>query len=116
MSQADPSVGAVAVHQKVPDELRNSASLHEDTAQAIWETRDRVNEELGAKVLSVNDVVRLCLLATARYDGLASGDIPEPTAVDEERYRPLTAVVRDELAGHEDVPDRDDTTGQTEGE
>lgn len=109
MTGGQSNVGTAAdrFHEDVPHRFRVSLTMSMDTRDAVSEIRDRLNDEAGARTLTTDDVMRLALLAAARYHAVATGDVEPDAPVDDEELVPLTAAVRRTLGEDDRVPSLD---------
>ncbi len=105
MTGGESNVGEAVdrFHEDVPHRFRVSLTMSMDTRDTVSEVRDRLNDEAGSRTLTTDDVMRLSLLAAARYHALSTGDA-ETDAVDDEQLVPLTAAIRRTLGDDDRVP------------
>lgn len=96
MTRDQPDIGeAVArFHEDVPHQFQVSLTMSMETRDSVSAVRDALNDAAGEQVLTTNDVIRLALVAAARYHAFATGEAVEPDAVDREQLVPLTAAIR----------------------
>lgn len=92
--QSDVGAAANRFHEDVPHRFQVSLTMSMDTRDVLGEIRDELNDEAGARTLTTDDVMRLALVGAARYHALATGDVTETDAVDDEQLVPLTAAIR----------------------
>ncbi|RDI70111.1 hypothetical protein [Halopelagius longus] len=81
-------------HEEVPHRYQVSLTMSMETRERVSEIRDELNDAVEDRRVTTNDAMRIALLAASRYHAVASGDVSEPEAVDEEQLLPLASVVR----------------------
>jgi hypothetical protein len=92
----DPSAvedAIAAFREDVPHRFQVSLTMSVDTRDDVGAVRDALNEAAGTDAVTTNDVMRLALVAAARYHAVATGDA-ELEAFDHEQLVPLTSVIR----------------------
>jgi hypothetical protein len=93
------------LHEDIPRRTQVSLTMSIDTRDDVGAIRDELNDIIGSRDVTTNDVMRLALTAATRYHSLAtSGDV-ELEPIDRDLLVPLTGVfgrVVDEEAVLED--------------
>lgn len=81
------------LHENIPRRTQVSLTMSMDTRDDLGAVRDELNDIVGSKEVTTNDVMQLALVAAARYHSLAtSGDV-ELEPIDREKLLPLTGVL-----------------------
>lgn len=85
-----------AFHDDVPHRFQVSLTMSIDVRDDISNARNELNAIADGQSVTTNDVMRLALVAAARYHELASDDSATPAldAVDRDQLVPLTGVLR----------------------
>lgn len=92
-SRSDIEDALAAFHEDVPHRFQVSLTMSVDTRDDVSAVRDALNEAAGTPEFTTNDVMRLALVAAARYHAIATGDAALD-ALDHEQLVPLTSVIR----------------------
>lgn len=97
------------LHRDIPRRTQVSLTMSMDTRDDVGAVRDELNDIAGSREVTTNDVMRLALVAAARYHSLAtSGDVDlEP--IDRDKLVPLTGVLS-RVIDEEVVLDQSDET------
>lgn len=80
-------------HEDVPHRFQVSLTMSMDVRDDVRAIRDELNDVLDSRDVTTNDVIRLALIATARYHPVVAGDSASLEDTDREQLVPLTAVV-----------------------
>lgn len=81
------------LHEEIPRRTQVSLTMSIETRDELGAVRDALNDIVGSRDVTTNDVMRLALVAAARYHALAtSGDV-ELEPIDREELLPLTDVL-----------------------
>ena len=104
MTADELATAADRFHEDVPHEFQVSLTMSMETRERLRAIRKRLNDDVGERVFTTNDVMRIALLGAARYNELAAEEDRELDSVDEEQLLPLTEPVR-EVLEDEDVFD-----------
>lgn len=100
MTDDETATAAERFHEDVSHQFQVSLTMSMETRERLRAIQDELNDCIGERTITTNDVMRIALLGAARYHALATGDLGDLgdlEAVDEERLIPLTAPVRDVL-------------------
>ncbi|WP_265108731.1 hypothetical protein [Halosolutus halophilus] len=109
MTDDEIAAAATRFHEDVPHQFQVSLTMSIQTRDRLRAIQDELNDSVGERVFTTNDVMRIALLGADRYHALATGEIQELEPVDEEQLLPLTAPVREVLDGEDllDPAERD---------
>jgi len=97
MTDDEIATAAERFHEDVSHQFQVSLTMSMETRERLRAIQDELNDCIGERTVNTNDVMRIALLGAARYHALATGDLENLEAIDEERLVPLTAPVRDVL-------------------
>ncbi len=97
MTDDEIATAAERFHEDVSHQFQVSLTMSMETRERLRAIQDELNDCIGERTVNTNDVMRIALLGAARYHALATGDLEDLEAVDEEQLVPLTAPVRDVL-------------------
>lgn len=97
-------------HEDIPHQFRVSLTMSIDARDDLSAVRDELNDIAGNRDVTTNDVVRLALIAAARYHSLATDDEANLDAVDQDQLVPLTGVLRRVIDDERIVDPSDETT------
>ncbi|WP_222914503.1 hypothetical protein [Natrinema sp. SYSU A 869] len=97
MTDDEIATAAERFHEDVSHQFQVSLTMSMETRERLRAIQDELNDCLEEQTVNTNDVMRIALLSAARYHALATGDLGDLEAIDEERLVPLTAPVRDVL-------------------
>lgn len=107
MNDDDIATAAARFHEDVSHQFQVSLTMSIETRDHLRAIQDALNEAAGERVFTTNDAMRIALLGAARYHALATGELEDLEAVDEELLRPLTAPVHETLDGEDAFTDPD---------
>ncbi|TYL36910.1 hypothetical protein CV102_19305 [Natronococcus pandeyae] len=109
MDDDEIASAATRFHEDVPHQFQVSLTMSMQTRERLRAIRDELNDSVGERLFTTNDVMRLALLGADRYHALASGEVQDLERVDEEQLLPLTAPIREVLEAENllDSPERD---------
>lgn len=80
-------------HEDVPHRFQVSLTMSIDTRDDVSAVRDELNDIVGSREVTTDDVMRLALIAAARYHSLATDPDRSLDAVDQDQLVPLTGVL-----------------------
>ncbi|MFC4542978.1 hypothetical protein ACFO5R_13705 [Halosolutus amylolyticus] len=109
MNDDDIASAASRFHEDVPHQFQVSLTMSIQTRDRLRAIQDALNDSVGERVFTTNDVMRIALLGASRYHALATGERQELESLDEDQLLPLTAPVREALEGEDllDPAERD---------
>lgn len=96
--------------EDIPHQFRVSLTMSIDARDDLSAVRDELNDIAGSRDVTTNDVVRLALIAAARYHSLATDDEANLEAIDRDQLVPLTGVLRRVIDDERIVDPSDETT------
>lgn len=80
-------------HEDVPHQFQVSLTMSIDVRDDVTAIREELNDIAGGREVTTNDVMRLALIAAARYHSLATDKNTDIKAVDRDELVPLTAAI-----------------------
>lgn len=93
----DIASAATRFHEDVPHQFQVSLTMSMETRERLRATQEELNDRVGERLFTTNDVMRIALLGASQYHALATGETDELESVDEEQLQVLTGVVRSVL-------------------
>ncbi|ELY63412.1 hypothetical protein [Natronococcus jeotgali] len=101
MDDDDIASAATRFHEDVPHQFQVSLTMSMETRERLRATQEELNDRVGERLFTTNDVMRIALVGASQYHALATGETDELTdeleSVDEEQLQALTGVVRSVL-------------------
>ncbi|WP_323173528.1 hypothetical protein [Natrialba sp. PRR66] len=109
MDDDEIASAAARFHEDVPHRFQVSLTMSIQTRERLRAIQDELNETVGEQLFTTNDVMRIALFGADRYHALASGQVQELEAIDEDQLLPLTAPIREVLKTENlfDSPEQD---------
>lgn len=98
-------------HEDVPHRFQVSLTMSIDVRDDITAIREELNDIAGGREVTTNDVMRLALIAAARYHSVATDEDTDIEAVDRDQLVPLTAAIS-HVIDDERMPDPSDETSE----
>lgn len=95
--ESDVASAASLFHEDIPHRFQVSLTMSMQTRDELRAVRDAVTEADDDQAFTTDDVVRFALRSAARYHAFATGELSEPTDLDDDQYLPLAAAIRDTL-------------------
>lgn len=99
------------LHEDVPHRFQVSLTMSIDVRDDVRAIREELNGVDGSQEVTTNDVMRLALIAAARYHSLATDESADAEEIDRDQLAPLTAVI-DRVVDDERVLDPSDETSE----
>ncbi|MFC4246859.1 hypothetical protein ACFOZ7_07580 [Natribaculum luteum] len=103
MTDEEIASAAAQFHEDVPHQFQVSLTMSMETRERLRAVKEELDQAIGERVVTTNDVMSVALLAAARYHAVATGDVPELETIDEEYLLPLTSVVRQVLEDEDEA-------------
>lgn len=97
-------------HEDIPHRFQVSLTMSIDTRDDVSAVRDELNDITGSREVTTNDVMRLALIAAARYHSLAMDADTNLRAVDQDQLVPLTGVLSRVIDDERILDSSDETT------
>lgn len=107
--EADVRDAIARFHEDVPHQFQVSLTMSIDVRDDVTAIREELNDIAGSREVTTNDVMRLALIAAARYHSLATDEDADLEAVDRDELVPLTAAIS-RVIDDERMPDPSDET------
>lgn len=82
-----------SLHRDIPRRTQVSLTMSMDTRDDVGAVRDELNDVVGNRAVTTDDVMRLALVAAARYHTLATGGDVDLKPIDRDELVPLTGIL-----------------------
>lgn len=92
-TQSDVRDAIAQFHEDIPHQFQVSLTMSIDIRDDVSAVRNELNDISGSRNVTTNDVMRLALIAAARYHSLATDADANLESVDQDQLVPLTGVL-----------------------
>ncbi|GEM_PF-5082531 len=111
MDDDEIASAATRFHEDVPHQFQVSLTMSVQTRDRLRAIQDALNDRVGERLFTTDDVMRIALFGASQYHVLATEATADLEDVDEAHLQALTAVVRSALDDEELLdPSDDDST------